>query len=602
MLCDNTCLHSADVECDDGGAASDYGYCNIGTDCDDCGPRADIAHPPGLPNFGCEQLVGTPFACLPPPSPPRPPAAPPLPPMPPMPPAAPPPPLAPPAPPHEPVLCVETCIHASDGDCDDGGVGAEYDACAFGTDCINCGPRLRSDAPLPPMPPPAPPQAPVLCAETCIHASDNDCDDGGVGAEYDACAFGTDCINCGPRLSSDAPMPPLPPRIPSPPVMPPTPPAQPLPPSMPPAPPPPPVPPHVPHTCIETCIYAGDGDCDDGGPGAEYSICAYGTDCINCGLRPHADAPKPFSPPSPPRPPTPLTPPVAPDPPSTPPMQPTPPTSPPLLPPPPAPPWTPDHCVETCIYASDGDCDDGGPGSEFNLCAYGTDCVNCGPRLREHTPSPPPPPQPPRPPQQPPLPSPPSPPPLPPSPPLPPAGPPVPTVCTSDCIHLSDNDCDDGGPDAHYALCQYGADCEDCGPRPLYAPPPAVPPPRVPPLPPSPPPPPSPSPAPPPPPHSPHHSFVEEIETFVVEHEREEIEVAVVIPLLVAAVIAACCWRRHRRRQNENNGALRLRDNAVGDSSSNTRSHMAAADSSMFGVEIIGRPVVSGQKEGSSSI
>ena len=42
--------------------------------------------------------------------------------------------------------CVETCTsHAADGHCDDGGEGAEYSACAFGTDCIDCGARLRTD-------------------------------------------------------------------------------------------------------------------------------------------------------------------------------------------------------------------------------------------------------------------------------------------------------------------------------------------------------------------------------------------------------------------------------------------------------------------------
>lgn len=37
-------------------------------------------------------------------------------------------------------------------------------------------------------------------------------------------------------------------------------------------------------------------------------------------------------------------------------------------------------CTETCTYADDGACDDGGPGSAFSLCALGTDCTDCGPR------------------------------------------------------------------------------------------------------------------------------------------------------------------------------------------------------------------------------
>ncbi len=37
-------------------------------------------------------------------------------------------------------------------------------------------------------------------------------------------------------------------------------------------------------------------------------------------------------------------------------------------------------CSNTCAFASDGDCDDGGSGSEFNICDLGTDCNDCGAR------------------------------------------------------------------------------------------------------------------------------------------------------------------------------------------------------------------------------
>jgi len=37
--------------------------------------------------------------------------------------------------------------------------------------------------------------------------------------------------------------------------------------------------------CTNTCRHADDGDCDDGGPGSEFDFCAYGTDCIDCGIR-----------------------------------------------------------------------------------------------------------------------------------------------------------------------------------------------------------------------------------------------------------------------------------------------------------------------------
>jgi hypothetical protein len=35
--------------------------------------------------------------------------------------------------------------------------------------------------------------------------------------------------------------------------------------------------------------WANDGACDDGGPGADYSVCPCGTDCGDCGTRTEAD-------------------------------------------------------------------------------------------------------------------------------------------------------------------------------------------------------------------------------------------------------------------------------------------------------------------------
>ena len=51
-------------------------------------------------------------------------------------------------------------------------------------------------------------------------------------------------------------------------------------------------------------------------------------------------------------------------------------------------------CSNTCNYASDGDCDDGGPGSEYTNCNGGSDCVDCGSRSGggNYPPSPSPPP------------------------------------------------------------------------------------------------------------------------------------------------------------------------------------------------------------------
>lgn len=37
--------------------------------------------------------------------------------------------------------------------------------------------------------------------------------------------------------------------------------------------------------CSDACQVAGDGDCDDGGPGSEFTDCTYGTDCSDCGTR-----------------------------------------------------------------------------------------------------------------------------------------------------------------------------------------------------------------------------------------------------------------------------------------------------------------------------
>jgi hypothetical protein len=37
-------------------------------------------------------------------------------------------------------------------------------------------------------------------------------------------------------------------------------------------------------------------------------------------------------------------------------------------------------CADTCLFADDGECDDGGSGSVTDLCDAGTDCRDCGPR------------------------------------------------------------------------------------------------------------------------------------------------------------------------------------------------------------------------------
>jgi hypothetical protein len=50
--------------------------------------------------------------------------------------------------------------------------------------------------------------------------------------------------------------------------------------------------------------------------------------------------------------------------------------------PPPPPPAMPpaSGCEDTCVFRADGDCDDGGPDSDFSFCTLGTDCTDCGRR------------------------------------------------------------------------------------------------------------------------------------------------------------------------------------------------------------------------------
>ena len=75
-------------------------------------------------------------------------------------------------------------------------------------------------------------------------------------------------------------------------------------------------------------------------------------------------------------------------------------------------------------YNGDGTCDDGGAGALYSSCSLGGDCSDCGPRL---------------------------------------VGP----SCSNECslLYPADGLCDDGGPGAEYAVCTFGTDCDDCGDR-----------------------------------------------------------------------------------------------------------------------------------------
>ena len=42
--------------------------------------------------------------------------------------------------------------------------------------------------------------------------------------------------------------------------------------------------------CDNTCEYASNGDCDDGGPNSDYVDCSLGSDCDDCGERSFGDS------------------------------------------------------------------------------------------------------------------------------------------------------------------------------------------------------------------------------------------------------------------------------------------------------------------------
>jgi hypothetical protein len=320
------------------------------------------------------------------------------------------------------VSCMNSCPFAFDGECDDGGPGAIFDVCGFGTDCEDCGPRGDSvslscfssdecqeneycDAgtfqcmPF------------IQCSNDCAGRFNGFCEDGGLGSTASSCVFGADCFDCGRRSVTD-----------------------------------------IPFACnfdeecndgnfctfdfcdgigfvcvnqpvdcddgnlctIDTCselgcenipVFCGSGEtcdsstgiclgeglcedscftsnddvCDDGGTGALFSICALGTDCSDCGVRLgfSSGGPCDFD-------------------------------------------FECDDgnfctldfcdrsyclysetecfgdqscdpntglcesdilCDDSCSFFGDGECDDGGAGSITNACEFGTDCSDCGARF-----------------------------------------------------------------------------------------------------------------------------------------------------------------------------------------------------------------------------
>jgi hypothetical protein len=121
--------------------------------------------------------------------------------------------------------------------------------------------------------------------------------------------------------------------------------------------------------CNDTCRYAKNGYCEDGGPGTDYSDCALGTDCTDCKTARRGGT---------------------------------------------------SYCSDSCSTPKNGKCEDGGPGSVAATCPLGSDCTDCKARLG---------------------------------------------ICSNDCIYSHDGECDDGGPGSSYADCSPGTDCADCGVR-----------------------------------------------------------------------------------------------------------------------------------------
>jgi hypothetical protein len=225
-------------------------------------------------------------------------------------------------------LCTDECTYANDGECDDGAEGAAYDMCDFGSDCSDCAPRPDNDG-----------DGVFYGGTTYVNADLSliaDCDDENPerfpGAiDYNDDGVDQDCSGSDYTLG----------------------------------------------LCFDDCSYAFDGECDDGGPNATYSVCELGSDCTDCGNRDDLDQDGFYAEDGP-----------------------IPPTSPMQYPDcddsdagiyPGAPEIQNDGidqdctgadlttiCTNTCTYAFDGECDDGSSNSITSLCGLGTDCDDCG--------------------------------------------------------------------------------------------------------------------------------------------------------------------------------------------------------------------------------
>ena len=244
--CEDSCHFASDEHCDDGGSGASYEECGMGTDCADCGARSEQAMEAFYEKYVPVIGYGAPS---------------------------------------DEVACDDSCFAAyiGDGICDDGGPGSKTSECARGTDCADCGPSHREEAPTPPPSLPALPPGCLLHSLTnlrelepprsCPALNQHECARHRVNARR--CTWELDSTQkaggaCRPGENIDCSLSP-----------PPSPPVQPA---------------YIrvvdvadgEGLCQNLCPLARNGYCDDGGPAALFVDCEYGSDCDDCGERPPA--------------------------------------------------------------------------------------------------------------------------------------------------------------------------------------------------------------------------------------------------------------------------------------------------------------------------
>ena len=183
IICTNTCNYASDSDCDDGGPGTEYNLCSPGTDCQDCGHFGDVS---------CSEPTNESPLC------------------------------------HdrdESTWCatgnasepgwLEVNFTAprtvaglrlfEGANCTEAQLGEyEFYFRAVGSSTWTSCPAFSPSPPPPAMPPPLPPPSPQCCSNAgCVYAFDNDCDDGGPGAEFALCDIGTDCNDCGNRCGEN---------------------------------------------------------------------------------------------------------------------------------------------------------------------------------------------------------------------------------------------------------------------------------------------------------------------------------------------------------------------------------------------------------------